>query len=302
MANNAVKTVGKMFQNYSSGFGDEQLDRFIADSERMMRPPATLLLAQAGLDASTSEPFTLLDHACGTGPIAAHLQANVDQRVLSQSKILCADVHSTMADTLKKRVEKHKWVNVETAYLDAQESGLPAQSFSHVTLNFAMHIIPNPEAVLRDTMRVLKPGGTLAFSVWHKDNAGWLPDIRSSFETLPFEAPLPDHIPMAINGKPYIVDPELLPAWLENAGFEGVKVQTLKHVVPIQGPEDYLQCFGMVKDSMIDIYWSEEQKKNASPILDQHIVKHLAGKHEGRGWDLTWTSILVTCRKPNTSG
>lgn len=30
-----------------------------------------------------------------------------------------------------------------------QDTGLPANSFSHVVINFAMHIIPNPEAALR---------------------------------------------------------------------------------------------------------------------------------------------------------
>lgn len=29
------------------------------------------------------------------------------------------------------------------------EPGLPKHSFSHVTMNFAMHIIPDPGAVLR---------------------------------------------------------------------------------------------------------------------------------------------------------
>ncbi|KAJ8126733.1 hypothetical protein O1611_g6905 [Lasiodiplodia mahajangana] len=53
--------LGKMFKTFASGFDDEQQERFIADSERIMRRPAGLLLAQAGLDASTSKPL----HAIG---------------------------------------------------------------------------------------------------------------------------------------------------------------------------------------------------------------------------------------------
>ncbi|KAI1430693.1 S-adenosyl-L-methionine-dependent methyltransferase [Xylaria sp. CBS 124048] len=294
-----IETLGKLSQNLAADASDEQLDRLIADSERIMRLPGALLLAQAGLDASTNEPFLLLDHACGTGPIAAHLQENIDENVLSRSKMLCADINGKMVDIVKKRVDKSGWGNVGTAHLDAQDSGLPTQSFSHVTLNFAMHMIPNPEAVLQDAMRVLKPGGILAFSVWHKDNEGWMPDMRSCFETLPFETPMLEPMPMAPNGKQDLVDPELLPACLVNAGFEAVKVQTVKHIVPMQGAEDFLKCFGMMKGWMVGAYWSEETKRKAEGMLDDHIVKHLAEKHGGGGWDLTWTLILATCRKPN---
>jgi ubiquinone/menaquinone biosynthesis C-methylase UbiE len=116
----AQQELGKMFKTFSYGFDDEKLDKFITDSERIMRHPAGLLLTQAGLDASTAKPFILLDHGCGTGPVAAHLQATMDKQVLSKSRILCADVNGNLVDTLKKRAEKHNWTNVETAILDAQ--------------------------------------------------------------------------------------------------------------------------------------------------------------------------------------
>lgn len=116
----AQEELGKMFKTFSYDFDKERLDKFVADSERIMRQPAALLLAQAGLDASTSKPFTLLDQACGVGPIAAHLQTTLDGQVLSQSKMLCCDINSNLVETLGKRAEKHEWVNVETSILDAQ--------------------------------------------------------------------------------------------------------------------------------------------------------------------------------------
>ncbi|KAI0813834.1 S-adenosyl-L-methionine-dependent methyltransferase [Xylaria sp. FL0064] len=289
-----------MFKTFSSDFDDERLEKFIEGSERIMRRPAVLLLAQAGLHASTSEPFTLLDHACGTGPIAAHLQENVDKQVLSRSKILCADISPSLVDTLKKRAKKHEWVNVETAILDAQNSGLPELSFSHATMNFAMHLVPEPEAVLRDAMRVLKPGGTLAFTVWHKDNSAWVPDMRSSFEALPFEAPMPDPLPMAPNGKTEFIDADLIPEQLRRHGFEDVEVRTVEHIVRVESADDYLRNFGMMRDWMMRAYWSEESKKKAQGMLDDHIVRHLTKKHNGQGWDLPWTLVLATCRKPSS--
>ncbi|TGJ77140.1 hypothetical protein E0Z10_g10742 [Xylaria hypoxylon] len=311
----AQEELGKMFKAFSSDFDDERLDKLIADSERIMRRPAGLLLAQAGLDASTSEPFTLLDHGCGTGPIAAHLQGNVDRQVLLQSKMMCADISDNLVGTLKRRAEKHEWVNVETGVLDAQRSGLPDQSFSHVTMNFAMHVIPDPGAVLqgtppsaskkeicgrvRNAMRVLQPGGTLAFTVWHKDNSGWVPDMRSSFEALPFAAPMPHPLSMAANGKVAFVDPDLIPEQLRSHGFEDVRVQSAEHIMRVESASDYLGSFGMMRDWMMRAYWGDESKKRAVGMLDDHIVRHLTEKHGGQGWDLKWTLVLATCRKPS---
>ncbi|KAI1740925.1 S-adenosyl-L-methionine-dependent methyltransferase [Xylaria scruposa] len=294
----AQEELGKMFKTFASGFDDERLDKFIQDSERIMRRPAGLLLAQAGLDASTSKPVTLLDHACGTGPIVAHLYETVDKQVLSQSKMLCADISENLVGTLKRRAEKNGWSNVETAVLDAQKSELPEKSFSHITLNFAMHVIPNPGTVLQDAMRILQPGGILAFTVWHKDNLGWVPDMRSSFATLPFEAPMPSTLPMAPNGASEFIDPDLIPEQLTRYGFEDVKVQTVEHTMRIENAEDYLRSFGMMRDWMLKSYWSEESQGKAKDILDDHIIHHLKEKHNGKGWDLTWTLIMVTCRKP----
>ncbi|KAI1358147.1 S-adenosyl-L-methionine-dependent methyltransferase [Xylaria arbuscula] len=291
--------LGKMFKTFSSNFDDEQLDKFIEDSERIMRRPAELLLKQAGLDAATSTRFALLDHACGTGPIAAHLQANLDKKVLSRSNMFCADISSNLVNTLKRRAEKEKWINVETAVLDAQDSGLPASSFSHVTMNFAMHVIPDPGAVLQEAMRVLQPGGTLAFTVWHRDNLGWVPDMASCFEALPFEAPMPSPVPMAPNGKTEFIDPDLVPEQLRRCGFEDVEVQTAEHIVRMESAADYLRNFAMMRDWMMRAYWSEDSMEKAKGILDDHIVRHLMEKHNGQGWDLLWTLVLATCRKPN---
>lgn len=149
-----------------------------------------------------------------------------------------------------------------------------------------------------DVMRVLQPGGVFAFTVWHKDNSGWVPDMRSSFEALPFEAPLPSPMPMAPNGKEEFIDPDLIPEQLQRGGFVDIQVQTLEHIVPVKDAEDYLGSFGMMRDWMLKAYWSEESKEKAKGMLDDHIIQHLKEKHNGQGWDLTWTLILVTGRKP----
>lgn len=114
------KELQKLHGSFAGGLADEDLERTIAGSERIMRGPAGLLLTQAGLDESTSEPFTLLDNACGTGPIVAHLQDHVDSKLLLESKVVCADFNENLVSILKRRATKYGWTNVETAVVDAQ--------------------------------------------------------------------------------------------------------------------------------------------------------------------------------------
>ncbi|OTB09917.1 hypothetical protein K445DRAFT_323511 [Daldinia sp. EC12] len=292
------KELQKLYGSFAGGLSDEELERTIANSERIMRRPAGLLLSQAGLDESTSKPFSLLDNACGAGPVAAHLQEHINHKLLSESKVVCADFNENLVNILKRRASKYNWINVETAVADAQHSGFQAHSFSHVTLNFAMHLIPKPEDVLQDAIRILKPGGVLAFTTWHKDTQGWGPDMRSCFEALPFDAPMPNPVPMAINGKFQWADPVGVEEELKIHGFVNIQVKTVPHLVRVNSAEDYLQSYRMMKDWMVNTYWSEDSKQKAKDMLDEHIVNHLQEKYNGEGWDLSWTVVLATCQKP----
>lgn len=80
--------------------------------------------------------------------------------------------------------------------------------------------------------------------------------------------------------------------------LRGREVRTVEHVVRIESAEDYLRIAGMMRDWMVQLYWSEESKEKAKGMLDDHIIRHLTEKHNGQGWDMTWTLILVTCHKP----
>lgn len=147
-------------------------------------------------------------------------------------------------------------------------------------------------------MRILKPGGVFAFSVWHKNTKAWSIDMRSCFEALPFDAPMPDLVPMAIHGKYQWTDPDGIEKELKAHGFENIQVKTVPLVTRVHNAEDYLNSYKMMRDWMVNTYWSEESKLKAKDMLDDHIVRHLKEKYNGQGWDLHWSVILATCQKP----
>ncbi|CAG9990483.1 unnamed protein product [Clonostachys byssicola] len=294
------ETLRKQYDALST-LDDEGVDRMIRQSEEFMGGIARLLLEQAGLSSATATSFDLVDHACGTGPIAARLQETIQPDVLRQSRILCADVNQAFVDILTKRARKLDWINVETKVLDAQNSGMADGQFDYMTLNFALHIIPEPEAVLREACRVLRPGGTLAFSVVHADTGiagGWVPDLRSALETLPFKTPLPSPVQMAVHGKPEWVDPEGIKKALSAHDLVDIVVRTISTPQHVKGPEEFATKFSMIFKWIMDTYWTEEQIAEYQTGFRDRVIEHLTEKHGNSGWDLQGTAILATAKTP----
>ncbi|KAF5570988.1 s-adenosyl-L-methionine-dependent methyltransferase [Fusarium phyllophilum] len=291
----------KRYEEGSQSLEDPELEHMISQADEMMGKPARMLIAQAGLERSTTTSFSLLDHGCGTGLIASCLQEVIQPSVMSQSRIFCADINARFVDILLQRARRDQWINVDAAVLDAQDSGLPRHSFSHVTMNFAMHIIPDPAAVLRDTLHILRPGGLVAFSVPHANNGhdgGWVPDLRSALGSLPFQTSFPDPMLVALHGKPEWVDPEGIEAELVGHGFVDVKIETVDLIHPVANAEGFLASFGMMVRWIINTYWTVEQKEQYEDGFNRILVEHLKIKYGGKGWDLKSTTILVTARTP----
>ncbi|KLP05217.1 uncharacterized protein FFB20_09636 [Fusarium fujikuroi] len=269
----------KRYEEGPQSLEDPEVEYMISQADEMMGKPERMLIAQAGLQPLTTTSFSLLGHGCGTGLIASCLQ-----EVIQPS-----------------RAGRDQWINVDAAVLDAQDSGLPKHSFSHVTMNFAMHIIPDPVAVLRDILRILQPGGLVAFSVPLASNGhdgGWVPDLRSALESLPFQTSFPDLMPVALHGKSEWVEPEGIEAELVRHGFVDVKVETVDLIRPVANAESFLASFGMMVKWIINKYWTVEQKEQYEDDFNKVLVEHLQIKHGGNGWDLKSTAILVTARTP----
>lgn len=86
-------------------------------------PLASNMLTKIGLNAATTEPFTLLDHGCGMGVVAPVLMETVPREVLEHSTVLCADLSEKLVDSVQERIGREGWVGCEARVVDAQVSG-----------------------------------------------------------------------------------------------------------------------------------------------------------------------------------
>jgi ubiquinone/menaquinone biosynthesis C-methylase UbiE len=112
------------------------------------------------------EGFQVLDYGCGPGSYAKA----VAELVGKSGKIYALDINLLAIQTVKKIAEKNRLTNVETI-LSSCKTGLPDDSIDVVLLYDTFHDLTDPDEVLEELHRVLKPNGVLSFSDHHvKEN------------------------------------------------------------------------------------------------------------------------------------
>ena len=106
----------------------------------------------------------VIDYGCGPGsyvPIASKL-------VGPSGKIYALDIHPLAIRSVERITAKKRLTNVETIRSDCR-TGLPDDSVDVVLLYDTLHTLGEPDDVLRELHRVLKPGGILSFSDHHME-------------------------------------------------------------------------------------------------------------------------------------
>lgn len=117
-------------------------------------PPAASLVEYAGVQKGQE----LLDVACGTGVVAVTAaQRGARVRGLDLSPVLLEDARKN-AEVVGAQIEFVEGDAEALPYADA--------TFDVVLSQFGHMFAPRPEVVIREMLRVLKPGGRIAFSTW----------------------------------------------------------------------------------------------------------------------------------------
>ncbi|KAK0655332.1 hypothetical protein B0T16DRAFT_486914 [Cercophora newfieldiana] len=149
---------------------------------------------------------------------------------------------------VQKRIKEEKWVNTEATTIDAQKTDLPSSAFTHTTMNIGFHVIPDSSAALDESIRILSPGGTLAFTTWTQP-LGWAPDVQRAFESFPFKAPFKAPAQTTAWGEWY--DVNWIRKTLQAKGLESVKVEPCAFVQRIDSAEYFMRNFGMIVNFVI---------------------------------------------------
>jgi ubiquinone/menaquinone biosynthesis C-methylase UbiE len=105
---------------------------------------------------------TILDIAAGTGDLGFH----VAERVGQEGRVISTDFAPEMVDVARRFGEARGLTNVEYRVLDAESMDLDEDSVDGAVCRWGYMLMADPAAALKETRRVLRDGGPLAFAVW----------------------------------------------------------------------------------------------------------------------------------------
>lgn len=109
--------------------------------------------------------FHILDYGCGPGGYVLPAAELVGK----SGRIYALDIHPLAIQAIQSIASKNQLTNVKTICSDCK-TGLPDNSVDVVLLYDTLHTLSDPERVLEELHRVLKPDGILSFSNHMKEN------------------------------------------------------------------------------------------------------------------------------------
>ena len=156
-----------------------------------------------------------------TGLLAAQL-------VAPGGSVLITDGSEHMVAAAREHAEEVGATNVELRTMHAEWIDLPTASVDGVICRFGYMLLLDPEAALRETRRVLKPGGRVALAVW--DELGRNPWMKVLRDALVERGLAPAAVP-AGPGPFALGSAEAVAELLATAGFEDVEVEPMDLVM-----------------------------------------------------------------------
>ena len=230
----------------------------------------------------------VLDVACGDGEPALTLA----RAVAPTGRVLGVDLSERMVDVARERAKEANVQNVDFQVMDAEKLELADRAYDLVTCRFGLQIVTDPDAVIAELLRVLKPGGRLVATVWGP--AERCPALHAIVGPM-LEFAEPDETgylptPYEMGGPDELVD------ILRKAGFADAREERFTHAWEFRDVDAYFES--TLKGTPIGHSLSEEDEATQKEVLRKTRENLRAWTRADGSVALPAEAVVVSARRP----
>ena len=232
---------------------------------RQLKPAQDLLLEMAALQAGEK----ILDIACGTGLVSFRAGGEAG----GHGSVLGTDISEKMVEMASATASQKNLTNISFQRMDAEDLELPPASFDVALCALGLMYFPDPIKALKETWRVLRPGGWNAiFNIVDK---------RVSSEVCP----------MFFN----LGNPSMLPMSMEAAGFTNIQTEIISTYLQYEDIEEACGAAFVGGPVALAYHKFEDSVKNE---VHQEYLESISSFKKNEGYEVPGEFVVATGLKP----
>jgi len=210
------------------------------------------------VDAVDPKPGeVVLDLAAGVGD-TGFLAA---QRIVPDGRLITSDGAEAMIEQARARAGELGLTNVEFKPMEAEWIDLGTATVDCVVCRWGYMLLADPETALRETRRVLRPGGRLALAAWDgPEHNIWVTAFTDELVERGFEPPPDPELPSMFS----FARPGRIEELLDAAGFADWRVEAVDFAFDV---------------SSFDEWW--EFQYDVSPLLARALTPLTPEQRDG---------------------
>ena len=228
---------------------------------------------------------TVLELAAGPGDVgfaAAPLLGN-------GGRLISSDFSSEMVEVARRRAAELGLRNVEHRRIDAEDIPLEDDSVDGVLCRFGLMLMPDPEAVVAEMRRVLRPGGRLALAVWSTGQRNPWVTVAGRILVELGHAPPPD--PDA-PGPFVLAEHERLRDLLQDGGFGAVNIEEVPLLLKYDDVDDYM-AVSTETSGMLARIWRQVSDAEREVIVAR-LTEDFAPFAVDGGYELAGVAVVAS--------
>jgi ubiquinone/menaquinone biosynthesis C-methylase UbiE len=249
-----------------------------------LRPMGTEIISSLNLN----DTDTVLDIAAGTGEPGLTIAT-----IVKNGKVVITDLAADMLAVARENAQKKGIKNYETITCDASELPFEDNSFDAISCRLGFMFFPDMLMAAKEMVRVLKPGGKIATSVWGiPDRNVW---ITATMGTINKNILVPAP-PPGSPGMFRCATPGFLAGLFREAGLKNITEKEIGGKMECGDNNTYWNFMNEVAAPVVaamskaDDEMKEKIKKEVFEVIDQ--------KYPDKKAAIDWGAVIVYGEKP----